>query len=256
MNRKIIQTAALLAAVAMAGACNSAALSPAPNAAGEKQDGESAVLSPAAAEAALEIVESPIAEDCYTKVEGTREIDTVVVHYTSAIYWFDAGLQRLLKDEDHAYARSIGLTPATVHDHKYDWKLNKAIFQAYKVSSHYIIDREGTVVQFVPDNHRAHHAGQSRMPTDGREAVNGFSIGIELTSSHPKDDPTVKTAADAYTEAQYTALNHLISRLCKDHKITAVVGHDEIAPDRKTDPGPLFQWSRVRTPDYRPIACP
>ena len=109
-------------------------------------------------------------------------------------------------------------------------------------------------MQFVDDNDRAWHAGRSKMPTDGREGVNDFSIGIELAASHPKDDATVKTAADAYTEAQYDSLSKLIAHLCGKYDISAVVGHDEIAPERKTDPGPLFQWDRVRTKDYKPLA--
>ncbi|MBX3728490.1 MAG: N-acetylmuramoyl-L-alanine amidase [Candidatus Sumerlaeia bacterium] len=202
-----------------------------------------------------EIVESRIAANCYNVHDGVRSIDTVVVHYASAIYWFDPSFQRILGDEGRAYAESIGLTRENLAQHKYDWQLVKPIFEAYKVSAHYIIARDGTIVRLVPDNDRAWHAGQSTMPTDGRQGVNNFSIGIELMSSHPKDDPTVVTPQDAYTEAQYASLTRLIAMFCEKHPITAVVGHDEIAPGRKTDPGPLFQWGRVRTPDYRPLAC-
>lgn len=203
----------------------------------------------------LAIVESPIAEDCYGKRDTPREIDTVVVHYASAIYWFDPSFQKIVSEEGKAYAEKIGLTKDNVDAHKYDPYLVKAIFEAYGVSSHYAIARDGTVIRFVPDNDRAYHAGRSTMPTDGREGVNDFSIGIELMASHPNDDPTVKTKEDAYTEAQYESLNKLIAQLCNDHGIDAVVGHDEIAPGRKTDPGPLFQWDRVRTEDYKPTAC-
>jgi len=203
----------------------------------------------------LEIVQSPISEDAYGQVEGEREIDTVVVHYASAIYWFDPSFQEIVGEEGKEYAKSIGLTPENIDEHKYDWRLVKEIFAAYGVSSHYAIARDGTIVQFVPDHDRAYHAGKSTMPTDGRESVNGFSIGIELMASHPDDDPTVKTKEDAYTEAQYASLNDLIAHLCQEHGITAVVGHDEIAPERKTDPGPLFQWDRIRTEDYRAKAC-
>lgn len=209
----------------------------------------------AAAVAELKIIDSPIAETSYGKWEGERKIDTVVVHYTSAIYWFAPSFQAIVGAEGKTYAESIKLTPETLPAHKYDWQLNKAIFEAYKVSSHYMIARDGTVVQLVADNDRAWHAGKSKMPTDGREGVNDFSIGIELLSSHPNDDPTVKTPEDAYTEAQYASLNRLIAKLCAKYGITAVVGHDEIAPDRKTDPGPLFQWDRVRSKDYKPLAC-
>ena len=66
-------------------------------------------------------------------------------------------------------------------------------------------------------------------------------------------DSPVKTAKDAYTEEQYVALKALIADSQTRHKITAVVGHDEIAPGRKNDPGPLFQWDRVRSKDFKPV---
>lgn len=206
-------------------------------------------------EAPLVIIESPIKEGTYSKVEEPRPIDTVVVHYASAIYWFDPGFQGIVPEEGKAYAESIGLTEENLAEHKYDWQLVKAIFEAYGVSAHYTIARDGTVARLVAENDRAWHAGKSVMPNDGREGVNAFSIGIELMASHPDDDPTVVTFEDAYTEAQYAALNALIADICSRHNITSVVGHDEIAPGRKTDPGPLFQWERVRTADFQPLAC-
>ncbi|MCC5876062.1 MAG: N-acetylmuramoyl-L-alanine amidase [Candidatus Sumerlaeia bacterium] len=206
-------------------------------------------------EATLKITESPLPDNCYTAIEGEREIDTVVVHYASAINWFNAGFQNILSDEGKEYAESIGLTRENIHDHKYDWKLVKYIFESYKVSAHYAIGRDGEIVRFVDDNDRAWHAGPSKMPNDGRERVNNFSIGIELMSSHPDDDKTVVTHEDAYTEEQYTSLKKLIAHLCSLHDIKYVVGHDEIAPGRKTDPGPLFLWERVRNEDYSPVDC-
>jgi len=203
----------------------------------------------------LTIVESPIAANCFGKSAQERAIDTVAVHYASAIYWFDEDLQTKVPAEGKAYAEKVGLTKENLAKHKYDWPLVKAVFQAYEVSSHYIIARDGTIVRLVADNDVAWHAGKSKMPTHGREKVNSFSIGIELTASHPDDDPTVKTLDDGYTAAQYESLNKLIADLCSWHPITAVVGHDEIAPGRKTDPGPLFQWDKVRTKDYKPLAC-
>ncbi len=202
------------------------------------------------------IVESPISSNAYGKWEGQRRIDTVVIHYASAIYWFNEDFQEIVGEDGRAYANSISLTPQNLANHKYDWQLVKAVFEAYGVSSHYAIARDGTIVRFVPDNDRAWHAGRSKMPQDGRTGVNNFSIGIELMASHPDDDPTVKTAEDAYTAAQYESLNKLMAMLCEKHGIEYVVGHDEIAPGRKTDPGPLFQWDRVRTEDHAPVVCP
>jgi AmpD protein len=105
------------------------------------------------------------------------------------------------------------------------------------VSSHLLIRRDGEVVQFVSFNNRAWHAGVSSF--EGRSRINDFSIGIELEGSdyHP------------FEEAQYRALIDVIRALraaypaiTPDH----IVGHSDIAPGRKTDPGPYFNWARVR----------
>lgn len=102
-----------------------------------------------------------------------------------------------------------------------------------QVSSHFLIRRDGELVQYVPCDQRAWHAGQSHWC--GRDNCNDFSIGIELEG----DDHT------PYTEAQYRQLAGLISLLrahYPDIAEEAVVGHEHIAPGRKTDPGPAFDW--------------
>jgi len=106
-----------------------------------------------------------------------------------------------------------------------------------KVSAHFLIYRTGEIVQFVPVNKRAWHAGVSSCL--GREAVNDFSIGIELEGCD--DRP--------FEDAQYDALENL-SRALIDGvptlSSTRIYGHCDIAPERKTDPGPLFDWQRYR----------
>jgi AmpD protein len=106
-----------------------------------------------------------------------------------------------------------------------------------KVSAHCFIRRDGEIIQFVPFNQRAWHAGASSFK--GQESCNDFSIGVELEGT---DDLP-------YTEAQYQQLNQLIALLQKTYpKIEQhVVGHSDIAPGRKTDPGSAFQWDRVNT---------
>lgn len=101
-----------------------------------------------------------------------------------------------------------------------------------KVSAHFLIRRDGGIVQFVSTRHRAWHAGVSTFNT--RSACNDFSIGIELEG----------TDHEAYTDAQYHALKHLTLALRVRHPLTAVRGHEHIAPGRKTDPGPQFNWRR------------
>jgi len=101
-----------------------------------------------------------------------------------------------------------------------------------RVSSHFLIRRDGALLQFVPCAMRAWHAGQSLWC--GRERCNDFSIGIELEGS---DDV-------AFNDAQYECLNGLAHALYARYPIKASVGHADIAPGRKTDPGPHFSWPR------------
>jgi AmpD protein len=106
-----------------------------------------------------------------------------------------------------------------------------------KVSSHLLIRRDGTQVQYVPFHGRAWHAGMSSY--GGRERCNDFSIGIELEGAD--DIP--------YEPVQYRALAQLVVDLCATYSTLAtdrVVGHSEVAPGRKTDPGPAFDWTRLR----------
>ena len=99
-----------------------------------------------------------------------------------------------------------------------------------RVSAHFVIRRDGGLQQFVPCASRAWHAGISSWR--GRERCNDFSIGIELEGSDE----------EAFTTAQYTTLNALIRLLASHYPIEDVVGHSDIAPGRKTDPGPYFDW--------------
>lgn len=106
-----------------------------------------------------------------------------------------------------------------------------------RVSAHFLIRRDGSLIQFVPCGLRAWHAGASTW--QGRERCNDFSVGIELEG----DDET------PFDDAQYAALNPLLRTLRRHYPIRAVCGHSEIAPGRKTDPGPLFDWQRLDPAD-------
>jgi len=167
--------------------------------------------------ASLRIVPAPV--NTY-RPAATRRIDTVVVHYMSGIN----------------VNRSRWADP----------QLNRRILQQNGVSAHYLIDRGGTVYRLVNERNIAWHAGGSIMPApDNRRNVNRFSIGIEV----------IATATSGFTDAQYNALSHLISDIKQRHPIRQIVGHDEIAGtramqlglrrDRKVDPGPRFDWSRL-----------
>lgn len=106
-----------------------------------------------------------------------------------------------------------------------------------RVSAHVFVRRDGGLVQYVPFHRRAWHAGRSCW--QGRQACNDFSVGIELegTDDHP------------YSEAQYAVLVPLCRTLMAaypDLGPDRIVGHCDIAPERKTDPGPAFDWQRLR----------
>jgi AmpD protein len=106
-----------------------------------------------------------------------------------------------------------------------------------RVSSHLLIDREGKVIQFVSLNERAWHAGISSW--QGRESCNDYSIGIELEGSDTQ----------AFTESQYQTLvkaTEAIQVSFPNISAARIVGHSDIAPGRKTDPGPLFDWGAFR----------
>jgi N-acetyl-anhydromuramyl-L-alanine amidase AmpD len=178
------------------------------------------------------------------KTASGRAIDTIVIHHVSAIKWTnDTVLRTRYRERVEALEKRY-----PVAERKYDWRSCKEIFEIYGVSAHYMIDRGGKIRRLVREKDIAFHAGAARMP-DGREGVNEFSLGIELISSHPKDDPEVESGkVPAYTEKQYESLLALIAEIRARHQVPSsnVIGHDQIAPGRKTDPGPLFDWGRVR----------
>ncbi len=102
-----------------------------------------------------------------------------------------------------------------------------------KVSSHFLIRRDGELIQFVSCLQRAWHAGESHW--QGRERCNDFSVGVELEGSD----------YEAFKPAQYKTLKQLINGLKNTYPIQHIVGHSDIAPGRKTDPGPNFNWNEI-----------
>lgn len=105
-----------------------------------------------------------------------------------------------------------------------------------RVSSHFLIYRDGELVQFVPLEQRAWHAGASRWR--GRERCNDFSVGIELEGI---DD-------GRFADAQYQSLDVLLRKLQAALPLRDVAAHSDVAPGRKTDPGPRFDWPRCLRP--------
>ena len=117
-----------------------------------------------------------------------------------------------------------------------------ATLAGQRLSAHFFIRREGSIAQFVPCALRAWHAGVSSWR--GRDQCNDYSVGIELEG----------TDEVPYTELQYAALAALTRALRRRYPIRDVVGHCDIAPGRKTDPGPSFDWKlfrRLSAPRHR-----
>ncbi len=129
--------------------------------------------------------------------------------------WIDALFMNRLDPGTHPYFRAI---------------------EGLRVSAHVVIHRDGRVVQYVPFPERAWHAGQSRFR--GRGTCNDFSIGIELEG----------TDETPYAEVQYRCLAGIVAALRRAYPgiaPDAIAGHADIAPGRKTDPGPAFEWPKL-----------
>lgn len=140
------------------------------------------------------------------KEASDRKIDTIIVHTSY---------------------NAIGDDPHDIDDIIKQYK-------QYEVSAHYLIGRDGTIYRLVKEENIAWHAGVSKMP-DGRTNINDFSIGIEV----------VNTKDGKFSDAEYQALNRLIGDLWKKYPIKNILGHDDIAPGRKTDPWGI-DWTRVQ----------
>ncbi len=108
-----------------------------------------------------------------------------------------------------------------------------------RVSAHFLIERTGHATQFVSCLDRAWHAGASEY--SGRTHCNDFSVGIELEG----------TDFEPFEPAQYETLNCILKALAAAYPIADIVGHCDIAPGRKTDPGPFFDWSRLNIESRR-----
>lgn len=162
----------------------------------------------------VEIIRSPNFE---ARPDGI-DIDLVVVH----------GISLPPGQYGGGYIQQFFSNTLNAEEHKYF----KTIV-GMRVSAHCLIERSGNIIQFVSFDDRAWHAGVSSW--EGRENCNDFSIGIELEGSDE----------DAYDLRQYQQLAKLVISLRKQYpaiREQSVCGHSDIAPGRKTDPGPLFRW--------------
>ncbi|MGZ5761113.1 MAG: 1,6-anhydro-N-acetylmuramyl-L-alanine amidase AmpD [Caldimonas sp.] len=117
-----------------------------------------------------------------------------------------------------------------------DWSAHPyyATIRGLTVSAHFLIRRDGELLQFVSCDDRAWHAGRSAW--QGRESCNDFSIGIELEGLE----------GERFDDRQYPVLAELLRLLAERYPVAAVAGHEHVAPGRKNDPGAGFDWPRLR----------
>ena len=160
--------------------------------------------------------------NCDARPAGTV-VDLLVIHNISLPpgefggHWIDDLFLARLDPDAHPYFRAVASAP---------------------VSAHLLIRRDGRAIQYVPFGQRAWHAGVSCFA--GRERCNDFSIGIELEGAD--DQP--------FEPSQYQALAEVTRALMTHYpgiRSDRIAGHSDIAPGRKTDPGPHFDWDRYRT---------
>lgn len=178
----------------------------------------------------------PLEDDTYSRSRQGAEVSHIMIHFMSNV---------VNRPED----------PYRMED-------AEANFLEYEVSSHYVIDREGKIVRFVPEERAAYHAGIGSLPgfPELDDNLNDHSVGIELLAMGSREEMAGYITGEAYdslapgipgyTEAQYASLKALIREIAARHPGIRldrqhVVGHDEYAPGRKQDPGELFDWSRL-----------
>lgn len=170
----------------------------------------------------LENVRRLISPNCDARPDGVA-IELIVIH----------GISLPLRRYGGPYIDQLFTNRLQAADHPYF-----ADIAARRVSSHLLVDRKGSLTQYVPFHLRAWHAGESSFK--GRRVCNDFSIGIELEGCD--EDP--------YEQVQYEVAAQVVNALMKRWpgiNSRSVVGHCDIAPGRKTDPGPAFDWVLFRS---------
>lgn len=147
-------------------------------------------------------------------------------------------------------------------DDPYNIKDIESIFKRYGFSAHYVIDRKGKIYRFVSEERVAFHAGKGDLPgfPEYKDKMNDYSIGIELLAIGTREEMlqmipnfpynSIDLAHIGYTSEQFKALKKLLDDINKRHPTIPksrnnIIGHDEYSPGRKTDPGSLFDWSKV-----------
>ena len=177
-------------------------------------------------------------------------------------------VEELLPVEEYSDPREEPITHILLHfmsdakanpENPYQLERLRQIFLEGGVSTHYLIGRDGTIYRLIPDDRVAWHAGKGTWKEEAyTDRMNAYSIGIEMMAVGSQDDLSdilteeeyarIREEDVGFTEEQYAALNRLLPYLRARYGIPAdrdhILGHEEYSP-RKTDPGELFDWSRI-----------
>lgn len=195
----------------------------------------------------------------------------VIVHYMNKSYIPNfQTIPKHLPDENYKERKNI-VTHIVIHfasnvtqnvNHPYDINVIYDNFKRYGVSAHYVLDRQGRIFEFVPEDKVAYHAGKGSLRDfpHYKDKLNEYSIAIELMGIGTKDEmlpmiseeryEKIPTEHIGFTESQYDTLNSMLEDLTmrylgvKRNRIY-IIGHEHYAPGRKTDPGSLFDWSKI-----------
>lgn len=154
------------------------------------------------------------------------------------------------------FMSAVGLS----RDDPYNMDLIRSVFVDSEIGINYIIDRNGDIICYLPENRAAWHAGAGEYGNDERytNLMNKYSIGIELVAIGSENDMAQYLSSSEYnslnhnfygfTEAQYASLELLVDDICERYSIPCdrdhIIGHSEYSP-HKTDPGELFDWSKI-----------
>ncbi len=180
-----------------------------------------------------------------------------------------ARIDYLLPFEDYSWERKYAPEFVMIHfisnvvnnrKNPYDRDAIRDIFVDYNLSIHYIIQRDGTVECYMPEDRVAWHAGGGEYLGDAKytDKMNHYAIGIEIAAMGSEEDMSIYLTSSQYkaldesllgfSEEQYAALKPLVEDICKRNNIpmdrTHIIGHEEYSPT-KNDPGELFDWSRI-----------
>lgn len=207
-------------------------------------------------------------EDAFTEKLPDANSEAVAPADPEVVY-LGATKDYLLPFEDFSRERKYDPEFVMIHfisavvlsrEDPYNMDTIRSIFKDYEVSVHYIIDRNGDIYCYIPENLVAYHAGYGTWGNDPKytDLLNEYAIGIELVAIGSQIDMQQYLTADTYsrldqsligfTDAQYDTLKKLVRDICERNKIPMdrehIIGHEEYSPD-KTDPGELFDWERL-----------